>query len=264
MENILKKILANKRKEVEAGKLADPIEAMMNRLVGALPSRSFKAAINRKSGLAVIAEIKRASPSKGALLKGSVTKQAQAYVEGGATVISVVTESKFFKGDMGMIAEVKAATLLPVLRKDFIFDPWQVYQSRLARADAVLLIASVFPQPRDLRKMIQLAHNLSMASLVEVHTVDDLRKALRAEAEFIGINNRNLATFKVDIKVTERMLKKEVEGKVFVSESGILTREDAAFVYSKGARAVLVGEAFLKAKNPADLVREMASVGEGR
>lgn len=263
MENILKKILANKRKEIDAAKLADPIDKMMARLVGAPPSRSFKAAINRKPGLAVIAEIKRASPSKGPLYKGSVTKMAELYAENGATAISVVTEGKFFKGELSMIQEAKAATSLPILRKDFIIDPWQVYESRLARADALLLIAAVFPQPRDLRKMIHLSLNLSMMPLVEVHTPDDLRKALRAEAEFIGINNRNLATFKVDLKITERILKKETEGKVFVSESGILTREDADFVHRKGAKAVLVGEALLKAKKPGDLLREMAGVGEG-
>ena len=223
VENILKKIIANKKKEVEAAKKELPMDKILARLVTAPPSRNFKNALKLKDGLALIAEIKRASPSKGALMgpKQSVTKLAQTYAANGATAISVVTESKFFKGDLGMIEEVKKACGLPILRKDFIVDIWQLRETRIAKADGVLLIASLFNQPRDLRKMIQGAMNLSLLPLVEVHTADDLKKALRAEAEFIGINNRNLATFKVDLKITEKLLKKVPEDKFFISESGI-------------------------------------------
>ena len=266
MENILKKIVTNKKKEVEAMKKARPMASMLEGLVGAPPSRGFKAALKSSDGLALIAEIKRASPSKGALMgpKQTVSKLAQIYADNGATAISVVTESKFFKGDIGMIEEVKKACGLPILRKDFIVDPWQLRETRLARADGVLLIASLFNQPRDLRKMIQGAMNLSLLPLVEVHTADDLKKALRAEAEFIGINNRNLSTFKVDIKNTERILKKVNEEKFFVSESGINTVEDAREVWKAGAKGVLVGESLIKAKDIATLVREISSVGKIR
>jgi indole-3-glycerol phosphate synthase len=266
VENILKKIVANKKKEVEALKKARPMAQMLEGLVGAGPSRGMKAALKASDGLALIAEIKRASPSKGALMgpKQSVAKLAQTYAANGASAISVVTESKFFKGDMGMIEEVKKACGLPVLRKDFIIDPWQLRETRLAKADGVLLIASLFAQPRDLRKMIQGAMNLSLLPLVEVHTADDLKKALRAEAEFIGINNRNLGTFKVDLKNTEKLLKKVNEEKFFISESGINTVEDAMVVWKAGAKGVLVGESLIKAKDTGALARQISSVGKIR
>ena len=266
MENILKKIVTNKRKEVEALKKAQPMAGMLEKLVGAPPSRGMKAALKASDGLALIAEIKRASPSKGALMgpKQSVTKLAQTYAANGATAISVVTESKFFRGDLGMIEEVKKACGLPILRKDFIVDIWQLRETRIAKADGVLLIASLFNQPRDLRKMIQGAMNLSLLPLVEVHTADDLKKALRAEAEFIGINNRNLGTFKVDIKNTEKLLKKVNEEKFFISESGIHTVEDAREVWKAGAKGVLVGESLIKAKDIGALVKEISSVGKIR
>jgi indole-3-glycerol phosphate synthase len=266
VENILKKIVANKKKEVEAMKKTRPMASMLEGLVGAPPSRGMKAALKGTDGLALIAEIKKASPSKGALMgpKQSVAKLAQTYADNGATAISVVTESKFFKGDLGMIEEVKKACSLPILRKDFIIDPWQLRETRLAKADGVLLIASLFAQPRDLRKMIQGAMNLSLLPLVEVHTADDLKKALRAEAEFIGINNRNLATFKVDIKVTEKLLKKVNEEKFFISESGIHGIEEARLVWKAGAKAVLVGESLIKAKDIGAMVREIRSVGKIR
>jgi indole-3-glycerol phosphate synthase len=263
VENVLKKIVANRRKEVEALKAKNPIDGMLLQLVGAPAGRSFKGAMKAAKGLALIAEVKKASPSKGALMGGKLTPSSLAkdYAAAGATAVSVVTEGKFFKGDLGMIEEVKKACGLPVLRKDFIVDPWQLYESKLGRADAVLLIASLFPQPRDLRKMIVAANNLSLTPLVEVHTADDVRKALRAEAEFIGVNNRNLATFKVDLKVTEKLLKVIPAEKFVVSESGIATPEDAQVVHKAGAKGILVGEALIKAKKPGDLAQQLAQVG---
>jgi indole-3-glycerol phosphate synthase len=266
VENILKKIVAHKRKEVETLKKGRTADSMLEALVGAGPSRGLKGALKAADGLALIAEIKKASPSKGALMgpKQSVAKLAQTYAANGATALSVVTESKFFKGEIGMIEEAKKACGLPVLRKDFIIDAWQLKETRLAKADGVLLIASLFPQPRDLRKMIQGAMNLSLLPLVEVHSAEDLKKALRAEAEFIGINNRNLATFKVDLKITEKLLKNMDEEKFFVSESGICTAEDAQVVWKAGAKGVLVGESLIKAKDTALLARQISSVGKIR
>lgn len=263
MENVLKKIVANRKKEVEALKAKTSIATMMERLVGAPAGRSFKGALKAAKGLALIAEIKKASPSKGVLMgpKQSVADLAKDYAAAGATAISVVTESKFFKGDLSFIDTVKKACGLPVLRKDFVVDVWQLYETRLARADAVLLIASLFPQPRDLRKMIQAANNLSLTPLVEVHSPEELKRALRAEAEFIGINNRNLATFKVDLKVTERLMKLVPEDKFVISESGIASVEDAEAVYKAGAKGILVGESLIKAKKPGDLAAALARVG---
>jgi indole-3-glycerol phosphate synthase len=263
VENILKKIVANRRKEVEAAKAKMPVSAILEKLVTLPAGRSFKGAMKASKGMALIAEIKWASPSKGPLMSGkqTVAKLAETYAANGATAISVVTESKFFKGNGGMIEEAKKACPLPVLRKDFIIDPWQLYESKLLRADAVLLIASLFLQPRDLRKMIVAANNLSLTPLVEVHNADDLKKALRAEAEFIGVNNRDLASFKVDLKCTEKLGKVMPEEKYMVSESGILTREDAETVRKCGARGILVGEALIKAKNTAQLTAQLSGVG---
>ena len=264
MENILKKIIASRRKDVEAAKAAMPVDKILEKLINAPAGRSFKGALKAAKGLALIAEVKRASPSKGPLMQGKQTpaKLAEIYAANGATAISVVTEPKFFKGDGAMIDEVKKACNLPVLRKDFIVDPWQLYESKLLRADAVLLIASLYAQPRDLRKMIQAANNLSLTPLVEVHTADDLKRALRAEAEFIGINNRNLGTFKVDLKITEKLMKSIPEEKFVVSESGIAEKADAAVVWRAGGRGILVGEALIKAKNTAELAAQLVSVGK--
>ena len=264
MENVLKKIVANRRKEVEALKAALPVDKILEQLISAPAGRSFRGAMKAAKGLALIAEVKKASPSKGQLMAGKVTpaRLAEAYGQGGATAVSVVTEGTFFKGDAGMIDEVKKACALPVLRKDFIIDPWQLYESKLLRADAVLLIAALFPQPRDLKRMIIAANNLSLAPLVEVHTPDELKRALRAEAEFIGINNRNLATFKVDLKVTEKMIKQVPEDKFAISESGIATPADAEALWKMGARGVLVGEALIKAKDVAGLAARLSAVGK--
>ncbi len=263
MENVLKKIVANRRKEVDALKAKTSIDSMMAQMVSAPAGRSFKGAMKAAKGLALIAEVKKASPSKGALMAGKQTPAslAKEYAAAGATAVSVVTEGKFFKGDLGMVDEVKKACPLPVLRKDFIIDPWQLFESKLGRADAVLLIASLFPQPRDLRKMILAANNLSLTPLVEVHSAEDVKKALRAEAEFIGINNRNLATFKVDLKVTEKLLKLIPEEKFVVSESGIDSAESAQQVHKAGAKGILVGEALIKAKKTGELAQQLAQVG---
>jgi indole-3-glycerol phosphate synthase len=264
VENVLKKIVANRRKEVDALKAKHPIDGMLSQLVSAPAGRSFKGAMKAAKGLALIAEVKKASPSKGALMAGKQTPAslAKEYAANGATAISVVTEGKFFKGDLGMLDEVKKACGLPVLRKDFIVDAWQLYESKLARADAVLLIASLFAQPRDLRKMIVAANNLSLTPLVEVHTPEELKRALRAEAEFIGINNRNLGTFKVDLKVTEKLMKLVPEEKFVVSESGIFSAEDAQVVHKAGAKGILVGEGLIKAKKTGELAAQLSAVGK--
>ena len=263
MENVLKKIVTNRRKEVDILKAKSPVAGMLEQMVSSPAGRSFKGAMKAAKGMALIAEIKKASPSKGALISGkqTVASLAKEYAAAGATAISVVTEGKFFKGDLSMIDEAKKACGLPVLRKDFIIDAWQLYESKLARADAVLLIASLFAQPRDLRKMIVAANNLSLTPLVEVHSPEDIKKAVRAEAEFIGINNRNLATFKVDLKISEKLVKVIPEEKFVVSESGIATLEDVELLRRAGVRGILVGESLIKAKKPGELAHQFAQVG---
>lgn len=261
--SFLKSIIQHKKKEVEAAKLALPLDKILERLVTAPPSRNFKNALKRKDGLALIAEIKRASPSKGLIAKiWNPIKLAEAYTAGGASAISVVTDGKFFKGELKTIEEIKKASPLPVLRKDFIIDPYQMYESRLARADAVLIIAALFPETRHLKKMIQLALNLSMTPVVEVHTSNEFKQIMRCDCEVVGINNRNLATFKVEMETSLKLLKKAPEGRLYISESGIESREDALLLYKAGAKAILVGESLIKAKKIEEMALELSSVGK--
>ncbi|MGH7442600.1 MAG: indole-3-glycerol phosphate synthase TrpC, partial [bacterium] len=257
-------IAASRKKAVEALKAERPVGKILERLVGAPAGRSFRGALKAVKGLALIAEVKRASPSKGLLMdsKQSPAKLAALYAAAGATAISVVTEPKFFKGSGAMIEEVKKACPLPVLRKDFIVDTWQLYESKLLRADAVLLIAALLPESRDLKRMIAAANNLSLTPLVEVHTADELKRVLRAEAEYIGINNRDLTTFKVDLKITERLIKLVPEDKFVVSESGIVDAAGAGGLWKQGVRGVLVGEALIKAKDTLALASSISGVGK--
>ena len=261
--SILRSIVNNKKKEVEAAKKAMPMDKILAALVSAPPTRNFKAALRRKDGLALIAEVKRASPSKGLIAKTfNAVKLAEIYAENGASAVSVVTDEKFFKGDLKFIAEIKKSCPLPILRKDFIIDPYQMYESRLAKADAVLIIAALFPETRQLKKMIRLAQNLSMTPVVEVHSAAEFKQVLRCEIEVIGINNRDLATFKVNMDTTLKILKRAPEEKLYISESGFEGKEEALKVYQAGCKAILVGESLIKAKKTADLVAEFVSVGK--
>jgi indole-3-glycerol phosphate synthase len=261
--SILRSIVNQKKKEVEAAKKAMPMDKILAALVSAPPTRNFKASLRRKDGLALIAEIKRASPSKGLIAKTwNPVKLAETYADFGASAVSVVTDEKFFKGDLKSIAEIKKFCPLPILRKDFIIDPYQMYESRLAKADAILIIAALFPETRQLKKMIQLAQNLSMTPVVEVHTAAEFKQVLRCEVEVIGINNRDLATFKVSLDTTLKLLKRAPEGKLYISESGYEGKEEALKAYQAGCKAILVGEALIKAKKTSDLVTEFVSVGK--
>jgi indole-3-glycerol phosphate synthase len=260
---ILRKIVQNKKKELEKRKKALPLETMLNALVTATPSRPFRAALQRPAGLALIAEIKKASPSKGVLVKNLDPKKlAETYAAHGASAISVVTDEKFFQGKLEFIAEAKKACSLPVLRKDFIIDPYQVYESRYFRADAVLILAALYPKPRDLKKVCQLVTNLSMTPLVEVHTRSELARALKAEAEVIGVNNRDLNTFKVDLKTSFQLAKKVPKTKLLVAESGIRGVKEALQLWKAGFKAILVGEALLKDRSNPPLARELSAVGQ--
>jgi indole-3-glycerol phosphate synthase len=263
LASILRKIVANTKKELEKRKKELPLDAILTALVSAPPTRPFRAALQKAPGLALIAEIKKTSPSKGILLaKVDAKKMAEAYESAGAHAVSIVTDEKFFQGSGAWIAEAKKSSNLPVLRKDFIIDPYQIYESRYLRADAVLLIAALYPLAKELKKMVRKVNDLSMTPVVEVHTLGELERAIKAEADVIGINNRDLATFKVDIKTTAKLSKKIPKGKILISESGITSAEDAAYVHENGARAILVGESLIKAKHMAALVKELIAVGQ--
>src|SRR5216684_4395207 len=248
MPSILDQIFAAKRAELGAQRehvSLDEIKAAAR--CTPIPRKFVEALHCRKP--AIIAEVKRASPSKGDILPGlDPAAVAHDYQAGGAAAVSVLTD-RHFKGSLADLSAVRAAVELPILRKDFIFDPYQLYEARAAGADCVLLIAAMIAEA-DLRSLAALAHELRMAALVEVHNPTEFAIAQRCGAELIGINNRDLHTFKTDIAVTEKLLRDYSASALIVSESGIETPADIRRLHAAGARAFLIGESLLREGNP--------------
>lgn len=253
---ILERIVEAKRREVALAKARTPREALERALVHAPPVRDFRESLERRD-CAVIAEVKRASPSRGRLREDFRPREiAAAYEAGGAAAVSVLTDEAFFEGSGAHLAEVREAVGIPVLRKDFVVDRYQVVEARLLGADAVLLIARILEE-QELREGIALAASLGMAALVEVHDGGELDRALRAGAALVGINNRDLATFRTDLAVTLELAPRVPAGVTVVSESGIRSRGDVERLLGAGVRAFLVGEALMKATDPAEKLREL-------
>jgi indole-3-glycerol phosphate synthase len=252
--SVLERIVAAKRAEVAAARKRTPQVK-----VDAAPAvRDFVGALRAKRP-AVIAEIKRASPSKG-LLRNDFDPAAiaKSYAGGGAACMSVLTDKEFFQGAPEHLAAARAACTLPVLRKDFLIDPYQVYESRALGADCVLLIAACL-KDREMRELEKLAQGVGMAVLVEVHDAAELERALALETPLLGINNRNLRTFETRLETTLELLPRIPADRIVITESGILSRTDVARMRSHGVQAFLVGEAFMRADDPgaalADLFR---------
>ena len=251
MTDILKKILAVKAEEIAAGRIARPdIERDAE---SAPPCRGFARALFEKvsGGLpAVIAEIKRASPSKGVIREDFRPAEiASSYASHGAACLSVLTDRPFFQGGAEYLVEARAACALPVIRKDFIVDPFQVLEARAMGADCILLIVAALDAER-LLELERLAFDLGMDVLVEVHDRLELEVALRMKTPLIGINNRNLRTFEVSLENTLSLLGSIPSDRLVVTESGILSREDVALMRGRGVNAFLVGEAFMRAGDP--------------
>ncbi|MGI8586244.1 MAG: indole-3-glycerol phosphate synthase TrpC [Chloroflexia bacterium] len=257
---ILDTIAARKREELAVRRQAEPYSVLEHRALRAAPSRDFRAAIRRQPGSAtprIIAEIKRGSPSRGILYPDlDPAALARAYAAGGAAALSVLTDRDFFGGSLADLQAVQAAVELPVLRKDFLLDDYGVLEARAAGADAVLLIAALLDSGA-LRNLRQLAANLGMAALVEVHDAAEFASALESDAEIIGVNNRDLGTFAVDIGLTERLAPLRPPDTLLVAESGIATPTDVRRMAAAGADALLIGESLLAAPNPAALLREL-------
>ncbi len=256
---ILDEIVANKRVEVAVARARVSLAEMRARAETAPASRDFARALTR-ARVALIAEIKRASPSRGELnAQVDPPSRARAYADHGAAAISVLTDAKFFNGLLDDLRAVRAVVDVPVLRKDFIVDEYQVYEARAYGADAILLIVRVLSDAQ-LREYGALAQSLGMSALVEVHDERELDRALTVDARIVGINNRNLADFTVDLATTERLAPKITRDKIVVAESGVFTRADVARVARVGAHAVLAGEALMRAEDVGAKVRELASV----
>ena len=263
MQNILDTILKAKRKEVNALRRRVGAADARPRSAAAPPPRDFFAAATGTPRRAVnlIAEVKKASPSAG-LIRADFDPEAIAreYERAGADAISVLTDEQFFQGGLEHLSAVRAAVDLPVLRKDFIIDPLQVYEARWTGADAVLLIAAAL-SPSALRELLELANDLEMACLVEVHNAEELSAVLpilrEAPGNLLGINNRNLTTFEVDIETTIGLAEQVGGGVPLVSESGIKTRRGVDRLARAGARAVLVGETLMRCDNIAAAVEQL-------
>ncbi len=254
---MLDQILATKRLEIEEAKVRLPFEELKRRLAGHLAERGFRTTLTQPGTLQLIAELKRKSPSRGMLRERfDPVSLAQQLEEAGAAALSVVTDEKFFGGHLDFLKDVKAFVQVPVLRKDFILDPYQVYEAAWHQADAVLLIVQALTE-EELQQCLIAADALGMDALVEVHNHEELKIALGAGAGVIGINHRDLKTFTVDTEVAARLVPHIPKGKCIVAESGIQTRHDLERLKALGVHAVLIGEALMTAPDPAAKVREL-------
>lgn len=260
--SILDKILADKRIEVEIRKAQESLEQVKISAGKAPASRCFASAIGGpKSEIRLIAEIKKASPSKGLIRPDfDPVEIAKIYEASGASAISVLTDEKYFQGSLEHLKAVRNAVSLPVLRKDFIIDSYQIYESRTAGADAILLIIAALSH-EELAGFMALASDLGMASLVEVHTAEELGTALEINARIIGINNRNLQTFKTKLNTTLELAARVTGDRILVSESGIFTRADVEKLMSAGVDAILVGESLMREADPGMKVKELLGIG---
>ncbi|MEG6523464.1 indole-3-glycerol phosphate synthase TrpC [Desulfotomaculum sp. 1211_IL3151] len=257
---ILDQIVQQKQQQVALQRVQKPLPILLKELEQVKPVRDFTAAVHGKAEMSVIAEIKQASPAKGMIRKNFDPPEiAAAYTRGGAKAISVLTETKFFGGSEELIGLVKGVTPCPLLRKDFIIDPYQVYQSRLLGADAILLIVAVLG--KQVKDFCRLATELGLACLVEVHDLAELELALGAGAKIIGINNRNLHDFSVDLRTTEQLATQIPEPIVKVSASGIKTAADIVYLKALGVNAVLIGEALMRAGDQAAALAKLREAG---
>ncbi len=257
---ILDEILDHKRQEVAARRRRIPEAELRARAAAAEPARDFRGAL-AGLGLSVIAEVKRASPAKGALrLDANAADLADRYASAGAAAISVLTDERYFKGHDDDLIAVRRRVTMPVLRKEFIVDRYQVYESRALGADAILVIVRAL-EVDQIRSLRELAGGLGMSALVEVHTEAELRTAIEIDADLIGINNRDLTRMTVDLDTTVRLRALVPANALVVSESGIRTATDARRVAEIGVDAILVGEALVTAVDPGGLIVALRDAG---
>jgi indole-3-glycerol phosphate synthase len=255
MSDILDKIVAVKRQEVAAAIQRKSLAVVRADAESRVLTRDFAGALRAKIAAgkpAVIAEIKKASPSKGVLREDFIPADiAQSYAECGAACLSVLTDVQFFQGEVDYLKQARASCQLPVLRKDFMVDPYQIYESRAMGADCILLIAACLDDAQ-MKDLEAIARSLDMAVLVEVHDGAELERALQLKTPLIGINNRNLKTFDVSLDTTLSLKAQVPVDRLLVTESGIRTRDDVLRMGAAGVNAFLVGEAFMRAPDPGE------------
>jgi indole-3-glycerol phosphate synthase len=261
--DILDKIVAVKREEVAAALKRKSLDLVRADAESRVLTRDFVGALRAKlaQGQAgVIAEIKKASPSKGVLREDFIPADiAQTYAENGAACLSVLTDVQFFQGAVDYLKQARASCQLPVLRKDFIVDAYQVYESRVMGADAILLIAAILDDAQ-MKDFEAIARSLDMAVLVEVHDEVELARALKLKTPLIGVNNRNLKTFEVSLDTTLRLMQQLPADRLLVTESGIRNREDVLRMGAAGVNAFLVGETFMRAPDPGAALAELFAI----
>ena len=243
---ILETIIGHKLKELEFDKNSVPLSTLHSKLNSLPPTKDFKDAISKTEEMNLIAEVKKKSPSKGIIrAEFDPIRIAETYAEFGAAAISILTDVRFFDGKLAYLTSIREVVDVPLLRKDFTIDPYHIYEARVGGADAILLIVAALTSSQ-LQEFIDIASSLSMASVVEVHTEEELEIALDVGAEIIGINNRNLKTFQTDLDTTFRLFELIPEDTVVISESGILSREDVRKLEQVGLNAILVGESLMR------------------
>jgi indole-3-glycerol phosphate synthase len=255
MPDILDRIVAVKREEIAAARKKVPFAAVRADAESRVLTRDFEGALRRRIATgqsAVIAEIKKASPSRGVLRADFIPADiAQSYAQSGAACLSVLTDRQFFQGQTDHLKQARASCDLPVLRKDFMVDPYQIYESRAIGADCILLIAACLDDG-SMAELEAVARSLDMAVLVEVHDMRELERGLKLKTPLVGVNNRDLRTFEVSLDTTLSLLKEVPRDRLLVTESGIVTRADVKKMREAGVHAFLVGEAFMRAEDPGE------------
>jgi indole-3-glycerol phosphate synthase len=254
---ILDEILSNKKEELAETKRQAPFADVKAKALDAEPSRGFGKALINSGDIRLIAEVKKASPSKGIIREDfDPVRIARIYEESGASCLSVLTEKKFFQGELGYLGRIRSVVKLPLLRKDFIIDEYQIHEARAAGADAILLIAACLER-QQIEDYLGIARLLGLDVLVESHTRKELDKSLLAGATLVGINNRDLATFTVSLQTTLDLVKDIPDDRTVVSESGIKTRDDVVRLHRAGVDAVLVGESLMRENDIGKKAKEL-------
>jgi indole-3-glycerol phosphate synthase len=255
--DILKEIVAKKKEKIFLAKQNIPTEDLKAKISGLSACRLFLEAINKPREISLIAEIKQQSPSRGVIRENfNLQEIAKIYQEAGVQAISVLTEEDYFGGNISYLNEIKNTINLPILRKDFILEPYQIYESRYFGADAILLIADLLSKEK-LSELMELSDSLGLDYLIEVHNEKELKKVLSLKAPLIGINNRDLHTLEVDFKTTEKLFPLIPKDKVVVVESGIKSAQDVLFLKILGVRAVLIGQALMEAEDIKKKIQEV-------